>query len=400
MRFFYLILASILIVGVFAGSVKAQSLFVYPSEIEAQLNQNVVLEIRANATASDLYFLQYDIEYDHHLNFVSLTEGPMLAQNMYETYFGYTETDGSIYNIYIARKDTTGIHGENVTAYIRFMPDTVGTSYINLSNVIWVNSSITNTSVGMPEVVVTGGIIHVIDDSTDVICHNGETKPCGSSIGECEPGVRLCVNNDWSNECQNLIGPLDEICDGKDNNCNGIVDEDITGMSLTKTCGTDVGACVSGISTCSMGMWGACEGVLSPVEEICDGMDNDCDGDVDEVCECVLGARQECGSDVGACSKGEQACFAGLWQAECVGEIVPVKEICNEIDDDCDGDVDENDVCSILSFAGNPDSSWVYMIAAGVIILLILVLLVVYFKSKGRELTWSELSRKWNPDNA
>ncbi len=73
-----------------------------------------------------------------------------------------------------------------------------------------------------------------------------------------------------------------EICDGVDNDCQGGVDE-----GLVRSCGTDVGECVTGTETCSAGAWGACGGAIDPVAESCDALDNDCDGtaDEDQVCE-------------------------------------------------------------------------------------------------------------------
>ena len=31
----------------------------------------------------------------------------------------------------------------------------------------------------------------------------------------------------------------------------------------------------------------------------------------------------------------------GAWSTECIGEVKPVAETCNKLDDDCDGEVDE-----------------------------------------------------------
>ncbi|MBW2975034.1 putative metal-binding motif-containing protein, partial [Candidatus Woesearchaeota archaeon] len=49
----------------------------------------------------------------------------------------------------------------------------------------------------------------------------------------------------------------------------------------TKSCGTDTGECQSGTQTCTGGIWGACVGEVAPATELCDGRDNDCDGEVD-----------------------------------------------------------------------------------------------------------------------
>lgn len=80
--------------------------------------------------------------------------------------------------------------------------------------------------------------------------------------------------------------------------------------------------------------------------EKCDGLDDDCDHKIDEGCACVDGNATSCydgPSDtlsVGACRAGEQRCEQGTWRA-CTGAVTPQQELCNEIDDDCDGHVDE-----------------------------------------------------------
>lgn len=76
-----------------------------------------------------------------------------------------------------------------------------------------------------------------------------------------------------------------EVCDGTlDNNCNGMVDEGCTCTNgAARSCGSDTGECLSGTETCVDGSWnGICSGETGPVAEVCDGRDNDCDGAVDE----------------------------------------------------------------------------------------------------------------------
>jgi hypothetical protein len=108
-----------------------------------------------------------------------------------------------------------------------------------------------------------------------------------------------------------------------------------------RPCGTDVGECIVGYETCSEGAFGACDGEVPPAaDDACNGLDDDCDEQIDEGCTCVDGDTQSCGSDVGECRAGTQTCASGTWGA-CVGETGAIAELCNTLDDDCDGTSDE-----------------------------------------------------------
>jgi hypothetical protein len=59
-------------------------------------------------------------------------------------------------------------------------------------------------------------------------------------------------------------------------------------------------------------------------------------------CECDFGDSRSCGSDVGSCNSGLQQCTSnGTWSSECIAEVPPTNETCDGFDDDCDGEVDE-----------------------------------------------------------
>jgi hypothetical protein len=77
--------------------------------------------------------------------------------------------------------------------------------------------------------------------------------------------------------------------------------------------------------------------------ERCNGADDDCDGVVDEDCECTTGSTRPCGTEVGACRAGTQRCIGtpSVWEALCSDAVAPSVETCDGEDDDCDGAVDE-----------------------------------------------------------
>jgi hypothetical protein len=97
----------------------------------------------------------------------------------------------------------------------------------------------------------------------------GAVRPCATACG---PGSESCLDGYWSG-CDAPV-PGVEVCNGVDDDCNGLVDED-----LVQPC--DDAACGSGIRVCDAGAWGACEGRV-PRPEVCNGVDDDCNGVVDD----------------------------------------------------------------------------------------------------------------------
>ena len=180
------------------------------------------------------------------------------------------------------------------------------------------------------------------EDGVCGVCKAGETRPCYTGaqatkgVGICKAGTQACNNGSWEQNCKGEVIPKVETCNGKDDNCDGQVDESLSRNCYSGAAGTaGLGLCRSGIQNCNNGKWGVCIGEVKPTTEICDSKDNDCDGSTDE----DLGTNK-CGK--GICERSVKACIQGIPQT-CV-EGTPLQEICtNGQDDDCDGFIDTAD---------------------------------------------------------
>jgi hypothetical protein len=146
------------------------------------------------------------------------------------------------------------------------------------------------------------------------------------------------------NDNNNLINPgATEICDGADNNCDGVIDEE--GAQNCQTYYLDEDEDGDGNSTdykclcLAEGLYSSpnnldCddndEYINTGALELCDGADNDCDGSIDE------GLTQTCST---ACGSGTETCNTGSWEG-CTAQQ-PGTEICDGADNNCDGVIDE-----------------------------------------------------------
>ena len=76
------------------------------------------------------------------------------------------------------------------------------------------------------------------------------------------------------------------------------------------------------------------------ISEICNGVDDDCDGQIDES---FSNLGQACdGDDADLCANGEISCNPAGDGTICTDESpANIVEVCNGQDDDCDGQIDE-----------------------------------------------------------
>jgi hypothetical protein len=200
-----------------------------------------------------------------------------------------------------------------------------------------------------------------LDDDLDGIVDEGAnggpyTEPCDSSCGS---GVRDC-NQGQLTACSAPM-PSTEVCDGLDNDCDGLVDEGVAmtyyedadrdgygnddPMTAKLACSAPAAVGPNGGPYIERG--GDCDdddNTTYPTAEELPGGDNDCDGTADEGLECMVGTTSECGVNVGECRPGVQTCGDDATLGACGGPgyVGPEdQDLCDGRDEDCDGLIDE-----------------------------------------------------------
>jgi hypothetical protein len=162
------------------------------------------------------------------------------------------------------------------------------------------------------------------NDCDDIVDEDQPTLFCGQGV--CAHESPSCIGGAPA-ICDPGEGAEDEICDGQDNDCDGQIDEELG----TTTCG--LGICLHTIPACTNGTPTLCDPGEGAEDEVCDGLDNNCNGEVDEDQPILY-----CGISI--CSHSSPSCVDGE-PIPCDPFLGAEEEVCDDVDNDCDGDTDE-----------------------------------------------------------
>jgi hypothetical protein len=170
-------------------------------------------------------------------------------------------------------------------------------------------------------------------------CNNGQLGVCARD------GVKVCTDDGLGTQCNApTIEPGAELCgSGLDEDCDGAVDE---GYDNGDACNNNqLGVCArDGVKVCTddgLGTYCNAPSVDAETELCGTGLDEDCDGEVDE----GYNDGDACNNgELGVCAEvGEYVCTDDRLDTYCNAPAgTPGEEICNGVDDDCDGEIDED----------------------------------------------------------
>lgn len=187
-----------------------------------------------------------------------------------------------------------------------------------------------------------------VDEGFDVggACNNGLTGTCR------RVGIKECTPDKMGVTCNLTGAPIaTEVCNNIDDDCNGMIDDGLgIGQGVGVDCGIQGQGCNKGITKCVAGKI-ICDSSAQPSREICNGKDDDCNGLIDDgvfpgvgdscLCPGLTQAQVDSG---GLCRAGKKVC-KGVLGVVCDGCVLPRPEICNGKDDDCDGVGDNTAMC-------------------------------------------------------
>ena len=195
----------------------------------------------------------------------------------------------------------------------------------------------------------------------------------GTWACEAEPG-QVADSTDCDDADPAVFPGAEEVCNEVDDNCDGLVDEGVTTTFYVDLDGDDFGGFGGTTEACAepegyASVPGDCDDadvlVHPDAIEVCDLIDNDCDGDTDEsdaadaatwYADLDGDGYGDLGSPTLACSQPSDHVVDTSDCDDTDGTVNPsTTELCDSVDNDCDGTIDEDDASDALTWYSDSD---------------------------------------------
>ena len=195
-------------------------------------------------------------------------------------------------------------------------------------------------------------------------------NPSGSTVACEQPEGFVADDTDCDDSNAEVFPEAGEQCDELDNDCDGEIDEEITSLWYADADGDTYGDASSTLEECDPPEgWVAddtdCDDTNAQAfpgnPEVCDEADNNCDGTVDEGVTTTF--YEDADGDGYGSTGTTQACDLPEGYASVDGDCDDTRavvnpdatEVCNDVDDDCDGDIDEDDAADAATWYTDGD---------------------------------------------
>jgi hypothetical protein len=201
--------------------------------------------------------------------------------------------------------------------------------------------------------------------ATWYVDHDGDGWGIGTRSCDTPPASTAIVGGDCNDADDQTHPGADEICNGRDDDCDETEDEDAVNAPVwyLDVDGDDDGDAASEYTACEplnvgdVTVGTDCDDTDNDVnpnaQETCDGIDNDCNGMVDDVDVAIMPVWYidadgdeygDPGISVISCASSDGwVSIAGDCDDTSAAVNLGATEVCNKIDDDCDGGIDDDD---------------------------------------------------------